>query len=267
MLDTASLDEAREALTCPSKGFFVIRGFYSADAIGRYRQECEDFLPRAQRIYARINVDGIFDYVHPRSHDAVERTYRLYQFPHNPHSAATERILEKAIAIRNTLEEPWMADEEYHRVTAPLQDHFVITKYVPGTGRLPLHRDTRMRTKYPQLQSLVLLSQPGVDYEGGEFVLYPEQGRATRIVEELGVRMGDMLLFDRILRHEVETTLPGKTVVGRWSAVMGSRADRHSISQYVTKRLLFHARVFPVWNSLRWRLKGLAGSRVGKAEY
>ncbi len=76
-------------------------------------------------------------------------------------------------------------------------------------------------------------------------------------MEELGVGMGDLMLFDRRLRHEVETALPGQTAIGRWSAVMGSRASRHNRREYFTKRLLFHQRVFPVWNSARLRLKRL----------
>ncbi len=138
MLDTASHDEIREALTCPSKGFFVIRGFYSVEEITRYREECEEFCRRAPMIYARINTDTMADYVHPRSYDDEERTYRLYQYLHNRHSPDTGRILEMAITMRNAIEETWMADEEYRRATQPLQDHMVVTRYVPGAGRLPV---------------------------------------------------------------------------------------------------------------------------------
>jgi hypothetical protein len=257
------VESARQALADPARGYFVVRGLYSPDELLAYRAECVTAMQRAPRVHARLNTDSTPDYVHPRSHDAVERTYRLYQYLHNPHSDSTTRLFNRTLTLRNAIEELWMADPVYREEHEVQQDHVVVTRYVPGTGQLPPHRDYNGPARLPLIQSLALISQPGVDYAGGEFVLQTRTGTAVRLTGDLNVGMGDLFLFDKVLVHEVEPTLPAQTDVGRWSASIGSRARRHTTAQYLRGRLLYSDPVYHLWHPLwqRFRQRGGAGQR------
>jgi hypothetical protein len=248
------IEEARRALTEPGEGYFVARGFYSEAELARYRVECEALLQRGPRYHARLNTDSVFDYVHPWSFDSVERSYRLYQYLHNPHSGPTTALFERTLGLRDEIEHAWTADPTYRREVEALQSFVIATRYLAGTGRVQPHRDYLGRAPFPLLQSLALLSRPGLDFEGGELVLYPRRGAPVRAVEHLGLGLGDLLLFDKTLSHEVETTLPGRTGVSRWSMNIGARAPRQSYRAYLKMRLLQNDTVYPLWRSLTRRL-------------
>lgn len=57
-----------------------------------------------------------------------------------------------------------------------------------------LHQDVYGEVAFP-LQMTCFLSQPGVDYEGGEFVLVEQQPRAQSKAEVINPRQGEMLIF------------------------------------------------------------------------
>ena len=80
VLNEKSLDQARDALRDPSRGYLLFKDFFSTTEVSHYRDECERFITTGPSILCRINTDTMPDYIHPRSHDAVERTYRIYQF-------------------------------------------------------------------------------------------------------------------------------------------------------------------------------------------
>jgi hypothetical protein len=244
------IEQARGALVDPDRGYFLVRGLYAAEELGAYRAECESFMRRAPRFHMRLNADWMFDYVHPYSLDVVERNHRLYQYLHNPHSPTASSIFERALALRNRIEEAWTADPAYRRERERQQDYVIVTRYLPGRGELPRHRDYRGPATFPLIQSLALLSRPREDFAGGELVLFGKAGRPVRLIEDLGAEVGDLLLFDKALEHEVQTTLPGRTDVSRWSVNVGARSPRDGYGKYVKMRLFYNAAVFPVWTSL-----------------
>lgn len=254
-MSASVIADARRALADPDQGYFVVRDLYSDQEIDVYRAECAAAMDRAPRVHARLNTDWMPDYVHPRSHDEVERTYRLYQYLHNARSDTTAGLFARTLAIRNAIEETWMTDPVYRAEHEVQQDHVVVTRYVPGTGQLLPHRDYSGPAPLPLIQSIALLSQPTVDFRGGEFVLHTRTGRAVRLTGDLGVGTGDLFLFDKVLVHEVEPTLPGTTDVGRWSASIGSRARRHTMRQYLSGRVLYSDAVYRIWHPLWERLQ------------
>lgn len=261
------VESAREALADPARGYFVLRNLYSKEELATYRAECAAAMDRAPRVHARLNTEWMPDYVHPRSHDEVERTYRLYQYLHNARSDTTSQLFERTLHIRNAIEERWMADPVYRQEHEIQQDHVVVTRYVAGTGKLLPHRDYTGPARLPLIQSIALISQPAVDFCGGEFVLYTREGSTVRLTRDLGVSMGDLFLFDKVLLHEVEQTLPGQTDVGRWSASIGSRARRHTMGQYLRGRLLYGDTVYRLWHPLWERLRRRpAGAANGTRE-
>jgi hypothetical protein len=236
----------------PDKGYICLRDVYTPEAVEHYRDECARFLASGPRYDVRINTNSIHDYVHSRSHDDVARTYRIYQFLHNRHSPETTRFFEKTFALRKDLEDTWASDPLYRQERERLQDYIIVTHYVENTGMLPRHRDYHGGAPYPLLQSLVLLSQPGQDFEGGDFVLYTKSGRMVSLEKDLGIQCGNVFLFDKSLDHHVELTKRGRgSNRGRWSVLIGARASRDRWRQAMYKKL----RYGPLLRAARWLLK------------
>ncbi len=216
-------------LVDPDKGYVLLREWFTPEAIDAYREECLLLLRTARRRHTRINTGWVADYVHPRSHDGVERTFRIYQYLHNIHGARTTAFFARALELRNEIERTWHNDPLYFAESRRLQDYVIVTSYLEDTGCLPRHRDYVGPAPRPLLQSLVCMTRRPQDYTGGEFTLYPRQGRPVRLHADLGAGIGDLLLFDKSLDHEVETTGRGDgRNLGRWTVLVGARAERDS---------------------------------------
>jgi hypothetical protein len=233
----------------PEKGYICLREFFHREEVDHYREECLRLLTSGPQYEIRINTNSMRDYVHPRSHDKVSRTFRIYQFLHNRHGPETTKFLEKGFAIRNELESFWMKDAAYRQERDRLQDYIIVTYYVENTGMLPKHQDYDGDSPYPLLQSLVLLSQPYEDFEGGDFVLYTKSGKTVSLEKDIQARMGDLFLFDKSLFHHVETTKRGHgSSRGRWSVLIGARAVRDTWMQAFKKKLRYGPILRPVRN-------------------
>jgi hypothetical protein len=236
MMTKDEMSAARERLQDPDYGFITIPNMLSLDEADRYREECDAFISKGPVYHARVNTDSMPDYVHPRSHDAMERTWRIYQFLHNTRSDETDEFLRSTLRFRDELESPWTVDPDYLHEKTTLQNYVIVTKYAPDAGMLPKHKDYDGDVKFPLLQFLILLSEPEVDYREGEFILYTRSGRELRLHKDLDVHKGDALLFDKTLYHEVEGTksVPGNAV-GRWTVLIGARAKRENWFRAYTK--------------------------------
>ena len=230
----------------PDKGYVLIKNYFSDTEIDHYRNECEKFLRTGPVCVSRINTDWIPDYVQPRSHDKVGRTYRIYQYLHNDHSELTAAFFEKALSIRNTLEQTWLDDPHYRSEKETLQNYVIVTKYITDTGYLPPHRDYYGPAPFPLLQSLVLLSRMPNDYTGGDFRLRTKKGTSLSLANDIGATKGDLLVFDKSLEHTVELTQAGtSTNLGRWSVLVGARAIRDSRLRGISKRFLYSHPFYP----------------------
>jgi hypothetical protein len=85
---------------------------------------------------------------------------------------------------------------------------------------------------------LIFLTRPGVDYTGGDLILYTKGGDKINVQATLKLEKGDALLFDKSLYHEVEPTLPSESSdIGRWTAVIGARYPSPALKAR-TKRLV-----------------------------
>ena len=240
----------------PTKGYVLLKDYFSEAEIDRYRSECQSFLRTGPVCVSRINTDSVRDYVHPRSHDKVGRTYRIYQYLHNEHSERTTEFLNKALGLRDDIEQAWMDDPQYREEKQKLQNYIIVTKYITDTGRLPVHRDYDGPAPFPLLQCLVLLSRTPQDYTGGDFLLRTRSGMTLSLADDIGATKGDLLVFDKTLEHSVKLVGPGtSTTQGRWSVLVGARAIRDSRSRGFAKRLLyshpFYPHTWPIAKALR----------------
>jgi len=242
--DDNDVNAIRANLLNPAKGFHVCRGFYSPEEVAVYRDVCRQFLEHGRVIYKRINSDSMPDYVHPRSHDRHNRTYRIYQFLHNHRADMMGRFFSKATSLRDRIEEPWNTDPIYQAERERLQSYCVVTYYRESMGMLPRHQDYKGPAKLPLIQFWVALSEPGVDYRKGNLVLFPKTGVRVRAETDLALKVGDALIFDKALFHEVEAIEPGEeSSLGRCTVLIGARAARLPFWQAQVKGLCYDARV------------------------
>jgi hypothetical protein len=107
----------------------------------------------------------------------------------------------------------------------------LLLRYETG-GYNCLHQDRYGAIAFP-LQAAVLLSRPGIDFAGGEFLLVEQRPRAQSRAEVVALAQGDAVVFPNALRP-----------------VAGKRGDhrvnlRHGVSRLVSGRrftlgLIFH---------------------------
>jgi hypothetical protein len=208
-------------------GFAIIRGLLSPEAVEAYRRECEVQFATAPRLEGKIYTAGITpDYVQPWMIDGQEHkiaSHRLYQFYHNPRSTGTRQIIDTVLGIRNRIEQRWPEIQEYN-LRNRLTDYNIIAQYAAEGGYQSKHSDMEASLSHPALQCEILLTQPGQDYAGGDLRLYPPDGRVISTNDDLRVRVGDLILFDKRLEHDVTKTLPLRGVSrGRWMALIGAK--------------------------------------------
>ncbi len=244
------VERARCDLLAQDKGFYVIKKLYSEEEVDVYRNACEHFMRHSKRIQERIITDRIEDYVHPRSHDQEERTARIYQYFHNHRGDMVGHFFDRAIAIRDEIENAWLDNPIYRSEKETLLDYAIVTQYYGNKGMLTKHQDYGGPAPLPLLQFWVALSEPGKDYQHGNLVLYSRSGHGRRVETDLDMHKGDALIFDKSLTHEVELTrVAGEGALGRWTVLIGARAPRDTVWSAALKRWLYGP---PLYLILSW---------------
>lgn len=228
-MNNHTLDQDIHDLLDPHKGYILKRAFLTSDQVDRYRQECAAFLRTTRRVYKKINRYSKHDHVRSTNRTVAPGafTYRILQSLHAKHSDDTEKLFRRVVALRNEIERNWLSNAQYRTIREGLYDYVQVSaggKRSPGIAR---HCDYKGPAPYPFLQPLIFLSEPGVDYLGGELVLHTKTGELINSHTTLNLRKGDALLFDKSLDHEVAPTEPSElSGVGRWTAVIGARCAK-----------------------------------------
>jgi hypothetical protein len=107
----------------------------------------------------------------------------------------------------------------------------LILRYEAG-GYNRLHQDLYGQIAFP-LQMAILLSEPGRDFEGGEFILAEQKPRMQSRAEVVPLRQGDAVLF-------AVNERPVKGTKGYYRARMRHGISRVRSGQRATLGIIFH---------------------------
>ena len=107
----------------------------------------------------------------------------------------------------------------------------LLLHYGPGDYNC-LHRDLYGELVFP-LQATVLLSEPGRDFEGGEFLLVEQRPRQQSVGEVVPLRQGDAVLF-AVNEH------PARGTRGWHRRTMRHGVSRLHRGERFTLGLIFH---------------------------
>lgn len=107
----------------------------------------------------------------------------------------------------------------------------LLLRYGPG-GWNALHQDVYGDVAFP-LQAAILLSQPGEDFEGGEFLLVSQRPRAQSRAEVVPLEAGDAVIFPNAVRPG-----PGARGPVGWSTRHGVSTVR--AGSRTTLGIIFH---------------------------
>lgn len=248
-------------------GYTIIRNVLTKDAVEAYRQECAKEFDTAPRLEGKVYVAGVTpNYVQPwmiHGEKHIVASFRLYQFYHNPLAPNTKHIVDTIVGIRDTLEKRWPEIQEYNRRNN-LVDYNIVAKYAPTSGFQSIHKDAEGTLTHPALQCEILLTEPGVDYKDGDLLLHLFDGR-TVSTNEAQVHVGDLIVFDKRLDHEVTATLPVEGGKGRWMALIGAKTfprKKRKLSQDL--RLKISRSLFRNAPALHSFIKSLTGKKPAK---
>lgn len=222
------------------KGYYIINNFASYDDCVALRKVIDKKIQNSPEYNIRINSDTMPDYSHKRSHDKIFRTTRYYSFYHNSlkWTDIEKKILIEGINIRDQIEICWVdKNKDYKEIKSNLQSYNIFTKYEASTGMLRPHRDFPRKLKFPLLQFNLILSKKEKDFTSGEFIFEDYNKKKIKIHNDLNMNIGDALLFDKFLLHSVDITEKGENDIGRWSVLIGARADKISYFQEKKIRL------------------------------
>lgn len=231
------------------KGYYVVNNFASSNECILLRQAIQKKILKSPKYSTRINSNTMPDYTHERSHDEIFRTTRFYSFYHNTSKWTNieKKILEKGIDIRDQIEFEWIKkNDEYKKIKSHLQNYNIFTKYEESTGMLRPHRDFPTRLEYPLLQFNLILSEKDKDFKSGEFIFEDYNQKNIKIHKDLNMSLGDALLFDKYLLHSVDLTEKGNTNIGRWSVLIGARADK--VSYFQEKKIRLKQKIKNIFN-------------------
>jgi hypothetical protein len=107
----------------------------------------------------------------------------------------------------------------------------LLLKYGPGDYNR-LHQDLYGELHFP-LQMAILLSAPGRDFSGGEFVLTEQRPRAQSRVEVVPLRQGEVVIFAVNFR-------PARGARGFYRATMRHGVSRIRTGERYTLGIIFH---------------------------
>jgi hypothetical protein len=159
---------------------------------------------QCQALAALYDRDIFRSHIHMARHGFGRGEYKYFRYPlPDPLSDLRNRLYPRLAAIANrwnarmgieTRYPPGHADYlELCHAAGQLRPTPLLLKYGPGDYNC-LHQDLYGELHFP-LQVAILLSQPGTDFTGGEFVLTEQRPRMQSRAEVVPLSQGDAVIF------------------------------------------------------------------------
>jgi len=162
--------------------------------------------PEECRAFAALYLDEsrFRSHVHMARHGFGKGEYRYFKYPLPELLAGLRAALYPHLAgMANAWNERMGIDEQYPDAHASFLQRChdagqtratpLLLRYVPGDFNC-LHQDLYGAVAFP-MQVAILLSEPGVDFTGGEFVLTEQRPRMQSRAEVVPLRQGDAVAF------------------------------------------------------------------------
>ena len=168
--------------------------------------------------------------------------YRYFRYPLPP---LVERVREQLYAqlapVANAWAESLGSDTRYPAALAEFLAHChangqtrptpLLLRYRAGDHNA-LHQDVYGDVAFP-LQATVLLSEPGADFAGGEFVLVEQRPRKQSLAHVVPLRRGDAVAFPNSIR-------PARGARGFFRTTFRHGVGEVRDGERVTLGLIFH---------------------------
>jgi hypothetical protein len=225
----ATLQWSSIAESLNEKGYTIIPEFFTPDECDALANLYDNSSLYRKTVVMERHRFGLgeykyFNYPLPEAIAAVRKT--VY-----PYLSAVANTWMKALNIDTVFPKELEQLHEQCRANNQLKPTVLMLKYGPG-GFNTLHQDLYGDVYFP-MQAVVMLSQHGKDYTGGEFVLTEQVPRAQSKAIVLQPNKGDMLIFTTNFR-------PAKGSKGYYRATM-----RHGVSEMHTGKrmamgIIFH---------------------------
>jgi hypothetical protein len=154
---------------------------------------------------SRYSEDGLYrSHIHMARHGFGKGEYKYFKYPLPDLLGGLRTALyPKLASVANDWNERMDIDQRYPAVhgeylelchnAGQLRPTPLLLQYVPGDFNC-LHQDLYGELSFP-LQVAILLSEPGEDFTGGEFVLTEQRPRMQSRAEVVPLRQGDAVAF------------------------------------------------------------------------
>ncbi len=220
-------DEVEESLH--NKGYAVVPGFLEpnmCNALKELYDQKEGYRKTVimERYRFGLGAYKYFDYPLPKIIQDLRS--ELY-----PHLVPIANLWMKALKIEKTFPETHQELVAQCKEQNQLKPTPLILKYGKG-GFNTLHQDLYGEVYFP-IQAVLFLSDPDVDYGGGEFVMTQQTPRAQSKAIVLRPKRGDMLLFTTNFR-------PVKGKKGYYRVNMKHGVSELHYGERYTLGIIFH---------------------------
>lgn len=226
---TATLQWSSIAESLNEKGYAIVPEFFTSDECNALASLYDDGLLFRKTVVMERHRFGLgeykyFNYPLPDTIAVVRET--IYPF-----LSAVANTWMKALNINTVFPKELETLHEQCRANNQMKPTVLILKYGAG-GFNTMHQDIYGDVYFP-MQAVVMLSQPGEDYAGGEFVLTEQVPRAQSKAIVLKPNKGDMLIFTTNFR-------PAKGSKGYYRANMKHGVSEVHSGKRMAMGIIFH---------------------------
>lgn len=214
-------------------GYINLKAFFSSHELETYWEYMKVHFLGSNVKYGKLFGKEYSNYITPWITDKFGfcSSFRVYTQEHTRLNFVEQKLL----PLRKQLEE--IEDELGSNITRN-RIFFDINAYYFASGSYPKHRDAEM--EFCEYQCQMMITQPGVDFMGGDLMLEDNSGVEISLLHDLGGEAGDLLIFDKRLLHWVTKSTSAQNGRGRLISLFDSSinvsADQKNTVNLLSRR-------------------------------